>query len=54
MIPLWTMLARLYAGAHHLSDVLTAFVIASAWLLTCARLLLPARGTTDAEDDAAA
>jgi undecaprenyl-diphosphatase len=54
VIPLWTMLARLYAGAHHLSDVLTAFVIASAWLLTCARLLLPARGTTDAEDDAAA
>jgi membrane-associated phospholipid phosphatase len=49
VIPLWTMLARLYAGAHHLSDVLTAFVIASAWLFTCARLLLPPRGTTDAE-----
>lgn len=43
VIPLWTMLSRLYAGAHHLSDVLTAFVVASLWVLACARLLLPAR-----------
>ena len=54
VIPLWTMLARLYAGAHHLSDVLTAFVVASAWLFTCARLLLPPRGATDAESTRAA
>lgn len=43
VIPLWTMLARLYAGAHHLSDVLTAFVVTLVWLLVCARLLLPQR-----------
>jgi len=46
VIPLWTMLARLYAGAHHVSDVITAFVVASIWIWTCARLLLPARATT--------
>jgi membrane-associated phospholipid phosphatase len=56
VIPLWTMLARLYAGAHHLSDVLTAFVIASIWLVTCARLLLPPRRSTpaDSADDGSA
>jgi membrane-associated phospholipid phosphatase len=43
VIPAWTMLARLYAGAHHLSDVLTAFVVTVVWLVVCARLLLPAR-----------
>jgi membrane-associated phospholipid phosphatase len=48
VIPLWTMLARLYAGAHHLSDVLTELVVASLWILTCARLLLPARDATPA------
>jgi membrane-associated phospholipid phosphatase len=45
-IPVWTMLARLYAGAHHVSDVLTAFVVASVWVWVCARLLLPARTAT--------
>ena len=35
------MLARLYEGAHHLSDVLTAFVVTLVWLWVCARLLLP-------------
>jgi undecaprenyl-diphosphatase len=43
LIPVWTMLARLYVGAHHVSDVLTAFVVASVWIWTCARLLLPPR-----------
>ena len=43
VIPVWTMLARLYVGAHHVSDVLTEFVVASFWIWTCARLLLPAR-----------
>ena len=43
VIPVWTMLARLYAGAHHVSDVLSAFVAASVWLLVCAGLLLPHR-----------
>ncbi len=51
VIPVWTMLARLYEGAHHVSDVLTAFVIASVWIWTCSRLLLPPR--TPVGDDAA-
>jgi membrane-associated phospholipid phosphatase len=45
LVPAYTMLARLYVGAHHVSDVLTAFVAATLWLLVCARLLLPARDT---------
>jgi membrane-associated phospholipid phosphatase len=44
VIPAWTMLARLYEGAHHLSDVLIALVVTLVWLVVCARLLLPARG----------
>jgi membrane-associated phospholipid phosphatase len=43
VIPVWTMLARLYEGAHHLSDVLTALVVTLVWLAVCARLLLPER-----------
>ncbi len=43
VIPVWTMLARLYEGAHHLSDVLTGFVVTLVWLGVCARLLLPTR-----------
>ena len=44
-IPAYTMLARLYVGAHHISDVLTAFVYAGLWLVLCARMLLPMRAT---------
>jgi undecaprenyl-diphosphatase len=43
VVPAYTMLSRLYVGAHHVSDVLTAFVYAGLWLVLCARLLLPAR-----------
>jgi membrane-associated phospholipid phosphatase len=43
VIPVCTMLARLYEGAHHVSDVLSAFVAASVWLVVCANLLLPHR-----------
>jgi membrane-associated phospholipid phosphatase len=43
LVPAYTMLSRLYVGAHHVSDVLTAFVYATAWLMLCARLLLPQR-----------
>ena len=32
VIPVWTMLARLYEGAHHLSDVLVALVVTLVWL----------------------
>ena len=49
--PVFTMLARLYEGAHHVSDVLSAFVAASVWLLVCAGLLLPHR-RRDGEPDA--
>ena len=42
-IPAYTMLSRLYVGAHHVSDVLSAFGYAGLWLLLCTRMLLPAR-----------
>ena len=50
VIPVWTMLARLYVGAHHVSDVLTELVVASFWIWTCARLLLPRRTTAAARE----
>lgn len=43
LVPAYTMLARLYVGAHHITDVITAFVAATLWLLVCAGLLLPPR-----------
>ena len=46
VIPVWTMLSRLYEGAHHLSDVLVALVVTLVWLIACARLLLPGRART--------
>jgi membrane-associated phospholipid phosphatase len=45
VVPVWTMLSRLYIGAHHVSDVLASLAAASVWLAVCARTLLPARGT---------
>lgn len=53
VVPAFTMLARLYEGAHHVSDVLSAFVAAGLWLLVCTRLLLPQRGDTSASRVAA-
>ncbi len=41
LLPLVVLLARLYQGAHHLTDVLTSVGYASVWLLVLARLLLP-------------
>jgi undecaprenyl-diphosphatase len=41
LLPLGTLLARLYVGAHHLTDALTSVVYASVWLLVVARLVLP-------------
>ena len=43
VVPAYTMVSRLYVGAHHVSDVLTAFVYAVVWIALCARLLLPTR-----------
>ena len=49
VVPAFTMVSRLYVGAHHVSDVLTAFVYAAVWLVLCARLLLPARSDRGVE-----
>jgi membrane-associated phospholipid phosphatase len=46
VVPAYTLLSRLYVGAHHVSDVLTASVYAAVWGLVCARLLLPERTVT--------
>ena len=44
LLPVFVLLARLYQGAHHLTDVLTSVVYASAWMLVVARtVLLPDR-----------
>jgi len=40
LVPLFVLLSRLYQGAHHLTDVLTSVVYASAWLLLVARMVL--------------
>jgi membrane-associated phospholipid phosphatase len=44
LLPLGTLLSRLYLGAHHLTDALTSVVYASIWLLVVARVLLPRGG----------
>lgn len=41
LLPLLVMAARLYEGAHHLTDVLTSLVYATTWLGVTARTLLP-------------
>ncbi|MFC4784767.1 phosphatase PAP2 family protein [Nocardioides sp. MAHUQ-72] len=48
LLPLFVLLARMYQGAHHLTDVLTSVVYASVWLLVVARLVLPDEGPDDA------
>lgn len=48
LLPAFVAVSRLYEGAHHVSDVLTSAVYASAWLLaTTAVLLLPPNETPD-------
>ena len=42
-LPALVLLARLYQGAHHLTDVLTSVVYASVWVLVLAGLVLPDR-----------
>jgi len=39
-LPVWVLLARLYQGAHHLTDVLTSLLYATAWLATLTVLVL--------------
>jgi undecaprenyl-diphosphatase len=43
LLPAWTMLARMYQGAHHLTDVLAGLLTALVWLAVTARLVLPPR-----------
>ena len=43
LLPLGTLLSRLYLGAHHLTDALTSVVYASIWLLVVAGQVLPRR-----------
>ena len=40
VLPVFVLLARLYQGAHHLTDVLTSVVYASVWLLVLSRAVL--------------
>ena len=40
VVPLAGASARLYQGAHHLSDVLTSMVYATVWIALAARLVL--------------
>ncbi len=41
LLPVGTLLARLYVGAHHLTDALTSVVYASVWLLVVSSQVLP-------------
>lgn len=43
VLPLCVLSARLYQGAHHLTDVLTSLVYATLWLSTVTILLLRGR-----------
>ena len=47
VLPLATLVSRLYLGAHHLTDALTSVVYASVWLLVVAGVLLPRRTSSD-------
>lgn len=42
VVPVVVVLARLYQGAHHLTDVVTSLAYASTYLLVVAREVLPA------------
>jgi undecaprenyl-diphosphatase len=52
LLPLLEVFARLYEGAHHVTDTLTSLAYASAWLLVLARVVLLAdHRTGDREAD---
>jgi undecaprenyl-diphosphatase len=40
LVPLLVAVSRLYAGVHHLSDVLTSVLYGSVWLAATATVLL--------------
>ena len=41
LLPLLTLVSRLYLGAHHLTDALTSVVYGAVWLAVVALLVLP-------------
>ena len=43
-LPVLTLMSRLYQGAHHVSDVLTALVYATVWVGICWAVLLRRQG----------
>jgi membrane-associated phospholipid phosphatase len=47
VVPAFTLLSRLYLGAHHLTDTLTSLAYASAWVLAVALMVLPLRDLRD-------
>ena len=47
VLPLAVLLARLYQGAHHLTDVLTSLVYTTVWLVTVAVLVLGGERRSD-------
>ena len=49
VLPLLTLVSRLYLGAHHLTDALTSVVYGSVWLAVVALLVLP-RGLDGVND----
>jgi membrane-associated phospholipid phosphatase len=53
VLPVCTLLARLYQGAHHLSDVLTALVYATMWIATITVVLRREHGTARTKGAAA-
>ena len=53
LLPLGTLLSRLYLGAHHLTDALTSVVYASIWLLVVAGQVLPRVSTSSTSDRSA-
>jgi undecaprenyl-diphosphatase len=53
LLPVGTVLARLYQGAHHLTDVLTSVVYAGVWLAVVAAVLLPRVSTGSTSDKTA-
>ena len=52
VVPVVVVLARLYQGAHHLTDVLTSLGYASTYLLVVARQVLPGPLERDARESA--
>ncbi len=51
VVPPVVAVSRLYQGAHHPTDVLTALVLATVWLAVVARVLLPPVRTRSTHPD---